>query len=111
MTRFHLVLAVLAALAGFCLVVIAALLPSAAHAQAPMCKPFKEITDYLATKFAEVPASMGIMDQGKTMMIQFANPETGTWTLIALGTGGIGCVMASGDGYTEAPKQKEGNPA
>ena len=113
MSRGYIVLAVLAALAGACLVMIAALLPSSAHAQAqaPMCKPFKEITEYLSAKFAEAPTAMGIMDQGKTMMVQFANIETGTWTLVALGTGGVGCVMASGDGYVEAAKQKAGNPA
>ena len=39
MSRGYIVLAVLAALAGACLVMIAALLPSSAHAQAPMLWP------------------------------------------------------------------------
>ena len=86
-------------------------LSSAAPAQENTCQTLEDIVAELDSKHGESAASMGLSSKGY-MSALFANPETGTWTLVVFGANGCGGIMDYGYAFqppTEALKPKRGS--
>ena len=62
------------------------------------CAPLVQITDVLTERFGEVPRTVAL--GGGSVVTQYANEETGTWTLLVISPSGIACVVASGESWS-----------
>jgi hypothetical protein len=82
------------------------LLPSEANGMMA-CGERTIIVDRLAAKFDEQRASLMIDHQGNLVKV-FANPETGTWTLLITRPGGSTCVVSSGQDYVNTARPRVG---
>lgn len=79
-----------------------ALSAGAASAQ-PLCMGTADMLAGLASGFGEYLIGAGL--SGGTLMQIIANPETGTWTLLASTADGRSCVVAAGsDWASERPR-------
>lgn len=68
-----------------------------AHAQqGPKCGPRQAIADVLTNRYAEVPVSMGLSQDG-AMLELFATASGTTWTMLATNPEGISCVVSHGE--------------
>jgi hypothetical protein len=89
-----------------CLSVTALLLASPAFAEGPEirvneCYQLGLLAEAVNTQYGEVFAAGGESDTGETTTVIFANPDTGTFTIIeAAGT--IGCVKLTGQKWQVA---------
>jgi hypothetical protein len=82
---------------------------AAAGAQQSNCLPRDRAIAHLAGQFDERVASQGLVEGGKAI-IEVLVSQAGTWTVLVTDTGGISCVVASGESWTAVPILA-GNPA
>ncbi len=76
----------------------AALVMSAYPAKSQeICGTRQDIVSALARDFKEQPTAMGVVD--KNVVMEVFVSENGTWTMIASGTDGNSCIIASGEGW------------
>lgn len=80
-----------------------ALMTTAAHATAPCLPTIDAFAKALQSGYGEVPQTIGMKGDGLPLII-FANPATGTWTIIIQAQDGRFCSPASGKDYHAAPK-------
>lgn len=81
-----------------------------AHAQqAPMCSDPARAAAYLMTKYGESRIGVGVRAGGDLMEI-FANPESGTWTVLMTRPGGLACMVASGEAWQTYEPLPQGTP-
>lgn len=74
----------------------------------PPCGPYEDITRSLTNlPYEEVATNVGIM-QGYLLEL-FVNETTGTFTIIMLKPGGLACLMAVGEHWTDLPKSPKGS--
>jgi hypothetical protein len=77
----------------------------------PQCGPYLRIAEYLQHgQWAESPFIEGQLSGNGSVMHLFANPQTGTWTIIQQTAAG-GCIIGAGVGLRPAPRfsvDKEG---
>lgn len=66
------------------------------------CGPRDEIVAQLGAVFQEAPNSMGMIDP--TAVVEVFVSEAGTFTILASGTDGTSCILASGEGWDGATK-------
>lgn len=117
MRIFHIVLTIIICLAIVCLLIVAAFLFSTAvtrAAEQPECHRLQDFIKQLAARYEEAPVSVGPWgDDDKAMMILFANPKTGTWTLLRSGSDGCTTAMISGKEFSshDYVKPVTGDPA
>lgn len=78
------------------------LMTGAAMADQPCVPDFDRVTKALHDQFGEEPQIIGLMNNGRPIFI-FANPKTGTWTVIFQSANGQFCSPASGTDYKTAP--------
>lgn len=64
------------------------------------CAPRQVVVDRLAANWGESRQTYGISQDETAIVEQFANGETGTWTITVTNGAGITCLLASG-GYFE----------
>ncbi len=62
-----------------------------------ICGTRQDIVAALARDFKEQPNAMGVVD--KNVVMEVFVSDTGTWTMIASGTDGNSCIIASGEGW------------
>lgn len=70
------------------------------------CAAFPEVASALVAKYGE-----GIVGQGLyqgTILQMWANPETGTWTIVIVRPDGIACIPASGDNWEAVEPEPAG---
>ena len=79
---------------------------SEANAQTQICNTHDIITDHIATKYGEVPVSMGLTGSGH--MIEVFVSKTGTWTILITRPNGMSCVTSSGNSWATMPPDPEG---
>lgn len=79
-----------------------------AHAQA-MCAKYKELQAALLENEHEQPTGAGVTGGGKVAMTLFASPKGETWTLVAVGTDGVACIIGAGQAWSDLSETK-GNP-
>jgi len=75
-----------------------------AHAQRP-CAPLEALAKVLEAEYKETLVGQGENEQGMALHI-YAAPH-GTWTAIIVRQG-VGCVVATGERWTPAPKRERG---
>lgn len=94
------------------LLALAWIATGAAEAQAANCAPRAVVLERLAERYGETRQGIGLGGSG-TVVEMFANPQTGTWTLLATNTAGVTCLVASGHAFelTPAKPGPEGDPA
>lgn len=70
-------------------------------AQGVPCGAKDEAIKHLYTERGETLQSGGLVTipNGNSMMLIFANEETGTWTLTTLGADGVMCFAVRGENY------------
>lgn len=76
------------------------------------CAPIDEVFVYLWQEYGESGISMFKSSQGVNYVL-FANPDTGSWTLVKLHEAqGMACSVGSGDSYEVLPSGfMQGDPA
>lgn len=72
----------------------------AQSAQITNCGPRAEIVAQLGSVFQEAPSGMGMIDP--TAVVEVFVSESGTFTILASGTDGTSCILASGEGWDGA---------
>lgn len=82
------------------------LLTTAAHAETPCLPSLDDYAAALQQGYGETPQIVGTMRGAAFLM--FANPATGTWTVVIEAPDGRFCSPASGENYIAA---KQGEPA
>ena len=75
---------------------------AAAGAQQNTCLPREQAITQLAGEFDERVASLGLIDGGKEIIEVFVS-QAGTWTVLVTDTGGISCIVASGESWIPVP--------
>lgn len=88
---------VLSLLAALVALVLAAASP--AHAQQGQCGTREAVEQVLAGKYGETRQSWGVA-ANNMLMITWANPGTGSWTITVLSPQGMMCLVASGQDFT-----------
>ncbi len=74
-----------------------------ALAQAP-CSLHDAITHKLTVEFGEQMVGRGLQSASRMYEV-WRSPETGSWTIVAVGADGVTCIMASGFAWMdERPK-------
>jgi len=66
------------------------------------CGPRDEIVAQLGSVFQEAPNGMGMIDPNAVVEVFVS--EAGTFTILASGTDGTSCILASGEGWDGAVK-------
>jgi hypothetical protein len=85
-----------------------ALIPAPLHAQqvpapttvAKKCAPRAVVLQELAEKYSEVRQSIGMAGPAQVIEV-FADPASGTWTIIATAANGMTCIVAAGAAYED----------
>lgn len=72
----------------------------AQSAEVTNCGPRDEIVAQLGSVFQEAPSGMGLIDP--TAVVEVFVSESGTFTILASGTDGTSCILASGEGWDGA---------
>ena len=80
---------------------------TAAHAEAPCLPTLDAFAAALERGFGEVAQIGGVMQEGRALLM-FANPKTGTWTIVVQAPDGRYCSPAAGRDYRAA---LQGDPA
>ena len=84
---------------------------TAAYARNPNCAPFAAMDKKLQEDYGEQVRSVGITHSGKSVLMQYANEETGSWTIVIRTTNGLGCMMSTGTGWQALEAEVKGDPA
>lgn len=78
---------------------IMALAATQVRAEPPRnCAPRALVLERLQEGYGETRQSIGLAGQGAVVEV-FAALETGTWTIIVTGPGGLTCLVASGQAF------------
>lgn len=78
--------------------------PFAAAAQ-QNCGPTDQVAEFLATQHGESVVGAGIADDNMSLVMTWANPESGSWTITVTVPSGATCLVASGtDWEIRAPE-------
>lgn len=82
--------------------------PATAQTQ-PNCSPRDEVDEFLSEQWGEVPHVVALGSNGSIVEF-FANPETGTWTIVITAPNGWSCNAVDGVAF-EMLIPAEGDPA
>jgi len=69
-----------------------------AHAAAAQCTSRAKMVLSLNERYSESPQSIGLTPSGEALEL-FADPKTGTWTVLLSFANGTSCMMAAGTDY------------
>ncbi len=90
--------------------VVLTLLPLEAGAQSARCAARETVVSHLETRFGEIQLSVGLQP-GQGLIELFANPESGSWTILLTTPEGISCLMAAGGDFQSRGLRKAGRAA
>lgn len=85
------------------------LIGSTATAQ-QQCAPYESVVAQLADDYQEQLRTLGLVDND-AVVVQFANEETGTWTILVVSPQGVACLIASGESWQLWGVQNMDDPA
>ena len=74
------------------------------------CAPRDTVIALLTEKYGEELQGGGRSESSNSIFMTFANPETGTWTIIEIRPEGVTCMKASGTMYREPDLVPAGSP-
>ena len=86
-----------------------ALSPAPAPAQM-RCGQRAEVIRHLETRFGETQRSIGLQE-GRGIVEIFANPDSGSWTILLTTPEGVSCLMAAGDSFRDRAPRRPDAPA
>lgn len=66
-----------------------------------MCGPRDQLVRHLSTSFGEIPTGSGLMGNGA--LLETLTSPSGTWSILVTKPGGASCLVASGEGWIQAP--------
>ena len=69
-----------------------------AHANQQICSTRAKLITALAEKYKETRQSYGV-DGASNRIEVFANPKTGSWSLLITRPDGVSCIVSSGIGF------------
>jgi hypothetical protein len=69
---------------------------------AAQCGPHENLTKILGQRFQEGRHGIGLA--GAAAVIELFVSEKGTWTMTSTNTGGLTCVIATGEGWQSEPR-------
>lgn len=84
-------------------IAIVSILSSPAAAQSN-CAPREVVVERLAGEYGEVRRSLGI-GSDNTIVEVFASDDTGSWSITVTYTGGLSCLVASGQAFEQLEVQ------
>ena len=70
-----------------------------AEAQNRNCATYEQVVERLASGYGESPRTIGL-GSNNTTVVQFANEQTGTWTIVVVNPDNIACLIAAGETWT-----------
>ena len=73
------------------------------------CAPRSVVVERLLTGYGEQPRTIAL-GANNTIVEQFANEETGSWTIIVTNTAGITCLVAAGEAWQLIDPEPTGEP-
>ncbi|MCC7049110.1 MAG: hypothetical protein IT562_20515 [Alphaproteobacteria bacterium] len=76
-----------------------------AQQQSP-CAERNDVMSRLKDQYNEKPTGVGITDNGA--VVELTTSDRGTWTLLVSFPNGRSCLMATGDGWEQAPAKAAG---
>lgn len=85
---------------GAALVLGLTLIGVAVMAQEATCHPRDGIVTQLQDRYGEAQQGAGLTQAGRVVEI-WANPETGTWTILVTRPNGVSCAVAAGEAWLE----------
>ena len=88
------------------LAMLASVLPVTAMAQNVPCGDPAKVIGHLVGKYGERPIGAGMMTGSAPMMI-YANPKTGTFSIVVRQANGSACLVLGGTGYAILDAGKE----
>ena len=80
-----------------------------AHAEVPCMPKDAAVTEIMGPRYSEYPLFEGTLatpNQAPVAVTVFANPSTGTWTLMASGDGKVSCLILAGKDFHPASTDK-----
>lgn len=77
---------------------LATLIATGAAAQQSNCGPALDLLAQLQGRYGEVAQARGLMGTGDLLFV-FANPETGSWSVVTASPAGVACLRAAGDAF------------
>jgi hypothetical protein len=80
-----------------------------AHAQIPCMPNIAAVTEIMGPHYSEYPLFEGTLaapNQAAVAVTLFANPSTGTWTMVASADGKVSCLILSGKDFRPASTEK-----
>lgn len=91
-------------LARFVLLAAALLISPEPVSAAAHCRARRaEIIDHLKQQYSEKLIVRGLSAEGQFVFEFWANPATGTWTIVGHMSGGVTCIHASGTDFEQLP--------
>ncbi|MEM7270038.1 MAG: hypothetical protein AAF401_12400 [Pseudomonadota bacterium] len=81
-----------------------AVIPTNAAAQGRVCAERDKIVERLEATHGEVRQSFGLQ-RNAGVIETYANPDTGSWTIIVSLPTGLSCLVAVGEAYQSDPKK------
>lgn len=79
--------------------------PALAQEQSP-CAERNDVLARLKDQYHERPTGVGITENGA--VVELTTSDSGTWTLLVSFPNGRACLMATGDGWEQAPAKAVG---
>lgn len=76
----------------------------------PPCAPTEELVAKLKKDYNEVEVGGGLINE-HGVIVTYASPEGETWTILAVGTEGVSCIVSSGEHWFVGSLPKAGDPA
>lgn len=92
-------------------------LSAVALAGSPQCGSYPDVLELLTSQYGEAPVAMGFPGPRQAfpigqIMELFANPETGTWTIVGYNPiVGVACMVGDGKGFESHEYEKPENYA
>ena len=77
-----------------------------ALAQSP-CSLHDAITNRLTLEYGEHMVGRGLQSASRMYEV-WRSPDTGSWTIVAVGADGVACIIASGFAWTDVPPKPSG---
>ena len=73
--------------------------------RAPACNPRANVLKVLARRFGEALVATGLTSKGSMIEVLRAS-DGGTWTIIVTFPNGVSCLVASGKGWRDLPREE-----
>ena len=92
------------ALIAICITIAVILMATIAHAETTYCASHEKMAEILKTKYNEYATGQGTA--GPTSLLELYVSAKHTFTLVAVNTSGMACIVGAGDNWEEFKSDK-----